>query len=317
MRSLPLLIFFCLAAGLAPWFWPCSGHAEIVDRIVAEVNNDIITLSELEQMAKMIQPQSGSNPKSKETQAIKRQMLEALIDRKLAMAEAKKRGLTLSDKELNQAMEDFKKNNHIPDDAALARALAQKGMTLEELRKQISDQIIQERLVMLAVGAKKIEIPEAEVRRFYDNNFQHKTGKQVHLQVINIPFPPGATGEQKEEVQKKAESALKDFRLGMPLAQVLQKYSFTSQDLGYINQADLNPQLSSILEKLRPGELAPVQNPEGFQLIVLAGKRSGQPPPFEEVAPQIRRMLTSQIREKQFIEWVKTLREKAHIKIML
>jgi len=316
MRSLPLLVLFCMAAGLAPWSWTCTGHAEIVDRIVAEVNDEIITMSELDQMAKMVQPQTGLNPQSKEAQGLKRQMLEALIDRKLAKAEAKKRGLTISDKDLDQAMEDFKKNNQIPDDAALNRALAQKGMTLAELRQQISDQILQERLVFLAVGAKKAEVPEAEMRRFYEANFQ-KGGNQVHLQVINMPFPPGATPEQKEEVQKKAESVLKDYRLGTPLAQVQEKYSLTIQDLGYINQADLNPQLSQILEKLRPKEVAPLQNPEGFQLIVLAGKRSGQPPPFEEVVPQIRRLLSRQAMDKQFYEWVKTLREKAHIRIML
>jgi peptidyl-prolyl cis-trans isomerase SurA len=316
MRSLPLLILLCLAVGLGPWFWPCYGKAEIVDRIVAEVNDEIITMSELDQMAKLVQPQSGLNPQSKEAQALKREMLEALIDRKLAKAEAKKRGLTISDKDLDQAMEDFKRNNRIPDDTTLNRALAQKGMTLPELRQQISDQILQERLVMLAVGAQKKEVPETEVRQFYESNFQ-KGGNQVHLQVINLPFPPGATMAQKEEVQKKAESALKDYRLGTPLAQLQQKHVLNVQDLGYINQADLNPQLNQILDKLRPGEVAPLQNPEGFQIFILAGKRYGQPPPYDEVAPQIRRLLSRQVMEKQFYEWVKTLREKAHIKIML
>jgi peptidyl-prolyl cis-trans isomerase SurA len=316
MRRLPLLIVVCLAACLAPWSLPWPGHAEIVDRIVAEVNDEIITMSELDQMSKMVQAQAGVNPKSKEGLSLKRKMLEALIDRKLAKDAAKKRGLTISDKELNQAMEDFKKNNHLPDDAALNQALAKMGITLKDFRKQISDQLLQERLVLLATGAKTIDIPEAEVRRFYEVN-SRKGGNKVHLQVINMPFPPGATAAQKEEVQKKAETVLKDFRLGTPLAEVQRKHSLTSQDLGFINQADLNPQLAELLNKLRPGEVAPIQNPEGFQLLILAGKRAGQARSFEEVAPQIRRLLTSQAREKQFMEWVKTLREKAHIKIML
>jgi peptidyl-prolyl cis-trans isomerase SurA len=316
MRRLPLLILVCLAACLAPWSLPWPGHAEIVDRIVAEVNNEVITMSELDQMAKMVQSQAGVTPKSKEGKALKRQMLEALIDRKLAKAEAKKRGLTISDKDLNKAMEDFKRKNHLPDDAALNQALAKMGVPLKEFRQQMSDQLQQERLVFVATGAKKIEVPEAEVRRFYDANFR-TGGNQVHLRVINIPFPPGATTAQKEEVQKKAESALKDYRLGTPLAEVQGKYSLTSQDMGFINQTDLNRQLAEILSKLRPGEVAPIQNPDGFQLLILAGKRSGQARSFEEVAPKIRQLLVGKAREKEFMEWVKTLRKKAHIKIML
>lgn len=317
MKKLDMKILVYLAACLAPWFLAGTVKAEIVDRIVAVVNDEVITMSELNQMSTMIQARQKINLKSKEGRALKREMLEALIDRKLAKAEAKRRGITVSDKDLDQAMEDFKKRNNIRNDEELKQSLAKAGMTLKELRQQLSDQIKQERLVFIAVGAKKTSVPEAEVRRYYEAHLRKATGKQVHLRMINIPFPPGATADQKNEVQKKAESALKDLRLGGALAEVLRKYSLTSQDLGFINQSDLNPQLGALLQKLRPGEVAPVQTPEGFQMVVLVGRRSGTPPPFEEVAPQIRRMLQSQAMQKEFVEWVKTLRGKAHIKIML
>lgn len=319
MKRLGMRILVGLAACLAPVFLAWPGHAEVVDRIVAVVNDEIITMSELEQMSKMIQPEAGINPKSRESQALKRQMLEALIDKKLAKAEAKRRGIEVADKEVDQALADFKRKNHLPDDAALNQALAKAGLTIKELRQQIVDQIQQERLVFIAVGAKKSEVPEAEVRRFYDANLREGGGNQVHLQIINMPYPSGATAGQKEEVQKRAETALKDIRLGGSgsLAEVQRKHSLTIQDLGFINQADLNPQLGELISKLRPGEVAPIQNPEGFQLVVLVGKRSGKPPSFEEAAPEIRRLLSSQTMQKQFGEWVKTLREKAHIKIML
>ncbi len=310
----PILV--CLAACLALLLLALSGQAEVVDRIVAVVNDEIITMSELEQMSKIIQPEPGINPKSREAQAMKREMLEALIDRKLAKAEAKRRGISISDKDLDQAMEDFKKNNHLPDDAALNQALGKMGLTLKELRQQIADQLQQERMVHIAVGAKQITVSDAEVRRFYDANFR-EGGNQVHLQIINMPYPPGATSGQKEEIQKKAETVLKDYRLGASLAEIQRKHSLTGQDLGFINQADLNPKLGELLNKLRPGEVAPVQTPEGFQLVVLAGKRTGQARSFENAAQEIRRILSRQAMQKLFVEWVKTLREKAHIKIML
>jgi peptidyl-prolyl cis-trans isomerase SurA len=172
-------------------------------------------------------------------------------------------------------------------------------------------------MVFIALGAKKAEISDVEVRRFYDANFRDKGGNQVHLRMINMPFPSGATDGEKEEIKKRAETVLKDLRLSGSLAEVQRKHSLTSQDLGFINVADLNPQLGELISKLRPGEVAPLQNPEGFQLVILVGKRSGPAPSFEEVAPEIRRILSSQSTQKQFGEWVKTLREKAHIKIML
>lgn len=317
MKRLDSRILICLAACLAPLFWTGPGHGEIVDRIVAEVNDEIITMSELEQMSKMIQPGQGKNPKSKEDQAFKRKMLEALIDRKLAKAEAKRRGIDITDKEVDAAIEDFKKKNHIPDDASLNQALAKAGMTLKELRQQLADQIQQERLVYVTVGIKKKEVTDAEVRRFYEANFKEAVGNQVHLQTISLPFPSGATAGQQQEVQKKAETALKDVRLGVSLAEVQQKYALTGQDLGFINQADLNPELGAVINKLRPGEVAPIKSPQGFQLVVLVGRRSGKPLSFEEAAPTIRQLLSEEATHKQFAEWVKTLRVKAHIKIML
>ena len=106
MRKLYMSISVCLAACLIPCFLAKTVKAEIVDRIVAVVNNDIITMSELNQMAKMFQSRQKLHLKGKEGQVLKREMLNALIDRKLAQAEAKRRGITVSDKELHQALED-------------------------------------------------------------------------------------------------------------------------------------------------------------------------------------------------------------------
>lgn len=317
MNRLTMKIFVYLAACLAPLWLAGPGRAEVVDRIVAVVNDEIITLSELEQAAKMVQPSQGGNLKSREEQELKKQLLEALIDRKLAKAEAKRRGITISDKEIDQAIEDFKKNNRIPDDAALQQALGKAGLNIKDLRQQLADQLQQERLVHIAMGAKKVEVSEAEVRRFYDENFRETAGNQVHLRMVNLPFPPGATEEQKKEIQQKTEAVLKDLRLGRSLAEVQQKHSIASQDLGFINQADLDPRIGAVMNKLRPGEIAPLQSPQGFQLVILVGRRSGKPRSFEEVAPEIRRLLASQALQKQFVEWVKTLRGKAHIKVML
>jgi peptidyl-prolyl cis-trans isomerase SurA len=306
-----MVVFVCLSQFLLPG----AGVGEVVDRIVAQVNDEIITMSELEQTAKATQAQSGQNPLGRESKAFQRQMLDSLIDRKLALAEAKKRGISLSDRELDQALEEFKKRNDLADDAALTKALSQAGMTLKELKQQISDQMIQDRMVQVAVGAKTM-VSDADVRRVYEESTK-EGGNQVHLKMIQVLFPPEATTAQKEELRRKVEAILKEVQEGRSFSEAARKHSVSEADLGFIPLSDMAPPLIEYLKRLRPGEVAPVQSPEGFQLMQLVARRSGPPRSFEEVAPEIRRALMRQEMGKRFSEWVKTLKDKAFIKIML
>jgi peptidyl-prolyl cis-trans isomerase SurA len=291
------------------------GAAEVVDRIVAEVNNDIITMSELDNLAKSIQAQSGVKPTGHTDKKVQREMLEALIDRKLAKAEAKRRGIVVSPKEINDALDHFKQRNNIPSDEVLAKALSNQGLSLKEFKQQIADQMTQDRLLSVAVGS-KITVSDAEVHRVYNERFK-KTGAQVHIVTLRLPFPPGATDAQKEEIKQKAETILKNIQQGMSFSEAAGKLSLSPSDVGYVSQSDLDPRLAEYLDKLKPKEVMPVATPQGFQLIQVLGRRSGEARSFEEVAPEIRRMLQQQAMEKEFGEWVKTLREKAHIKVML
>lgn len=314
----PKSIKLLLAACLLPLLLAGPGRAEVVDRIVAVVNDEIITMSELEQMAQVLGAQSGQNPQRvKRDKALQRQLLDALIDRKLVKEEAKRRGIAVSDKELVHALDEFKKRNGVPDDAALNQALAKSGLTLKDLKQQITEQIQYDRMLQVAMGG-KIKVSEAEVRRYYEQKYAKGSGKQqVHLKTIAMPFPAGATEAQKEEMRERAEAILKEYRETKSLEGIKAKYSLDANDLGYVTQEDLNPQLSEFLNKHKPGEMAPIMTPEGFQLVLILDRRSGKARSFEEVEGEIRQILSSQDVEKVLSEWVKTLRDKAHIKVML
>ncbi len=290
--------------------------AEVVDRIVAEVNNEIITMSELQMMAKTVAAQSGVKLKEAENRSVQLQMLNALIDRKLAKAEAKRRGITVSPKELDEALARFKQRSNIPDDEALAKALSQEGISFKEFKQQIADQMTQDRLIQVAMRSKSPAISDAEVRRLYDQRFK-QGGSQIHLISVKMPFPPGASQEQKSEMNRKADALINMTGQGKSMLEAASKLGLDATDLGFVSQTDLDPRLAAYLEKLKPKEVAPIETPQGYQLIQLVERRSGGGRPFEEVAPEIRRILMEQEMQKQFGEWVKTLREKAHIKIML
>ena len=313
-KGLLAVTFTCLL----PLLWAQISAAEVVDRIVAEVNDEIITMSEVRTAARAMEAQSGVKAKSKESKEIERQLLDSLIDRKLAKAEAKRRGIQVEDKELAAAMEAFKKRSNLQDDEALKNALAQSGVTLKELKENIADQMLQERLISVVVK-ERAKVSDAEVRQVYESQFKGGAGGgvQLHLRVIKIPFPPNVTEAQKEEAKKLAEKVMAEVKSGASFPEVARKYSLNETDAGFVSQKDLEPRFAEFLSRLKPKEVGPALAPEGIQLIQLVERRSGEAQPFEEVAPQIRRALQQKGMEKQFLEWVKTLRAKAHIKIML
>jgi peptidyl-prolyl cis-trans isomerase SurA len=308
-------LLIALAAVLIQLMLAGTGVAEVVDRIVAQVNDEIITMSELQNMGKTVEAQAGVKPKGQDEKKMQREMLEALIDRKLAKAEAKRRGIVVSDKELDEAVALFKKRNNIADDETFAKGLAQAGLSVKEFKQQLMDQMTQERLLVVVVGT-KVSVSDAEVHRLYDQQFK-KGGTQVHIVTLRMPFPPGATQAQKDEIKQKAETILSAVKRGESLAEAAGKLSLKPSDVGFVSQSDLDPRLAEYLEKLKPKEVAPVLTQEGIQLMQVMGRRSGEARSFEAAAPEMRRILQQREMEKYFVDWVKTLREKAHIKIML
>src|SRR3974377_1052995 len=177
-------------------FWTAA-PAEVVERILAVVNDEVITQSEVDQMAKAMQGQPGVKlPVS--GKELEKQLVEALIMQKLAKAEAKRRGITVSDKEVDQAFAEFKKRNNIESDEVLAKALAKEGMTIKGLKQQMSDQMTQERLMGIVASGKAV-VTEAQVRNYYEKEFPKTGGGRSHFSGLNISLPPGAPRGQPEE----------------------------------------------------------------------------------------------------------------------
>jgi peptidyl-prolyl cis-trans isomerase SurA len=291
-----------------------AAQAEVVERILAVVNDDIITKSEVDQMAKAMQGQPGVKLPTGGKE-LENQLLEALIMQKLAKAEAKRRGITVSDKEVDQAYAEFKKRNSIESDDALGKALAKEGMTIKGLKQQMADQMTQQRLVDIVAAGKAI-VSDKEVRDFYDKEFPKIGGGQIHLKVLVMPFPPGASEAQREEIKKKAEIILQEHKKGVSWESMRDKHNVMIQDMGFVSESDLEPELAQFLAKVKTGETTPIQTLNGFQLVQVVDRKDSKTRTFEEVAPEIREMLQRREMDKTFKEWMKGQRDRSHIKIM-
>ncbi|MBU2629788.1 MAG: SurA N-terminal domain-containing protein, partial [Proteobacteria bacterium] len=172
--------FSLIMIGLS-FCWSVS--AEVIDRIVAIVDDDIVTLVQLNKEAapylKNIESSEYSDEKKKQmVQDIHQKILNALVDRSLTQQEAKKYHISVSDTEINNAVENVKKVKSLSQEE-FEIALEQEGLTLKEYRENIEKQILQAKLINHAVKSKVI-ITEAEIKKQYEADADKYAGKKKH-----------------------------------------------------------------------------------------------------------------------------------------
>lgn len=289
--------------------------AEIVDRIVAVVNDDIILLSELNQE---FQPyadrirKSGYSP-SKEREMIEKvrtDILKRLIDQVLTDQEIERTRILVSEKEVDQAFERFKAANNLTDET-LERALAEQGRTLESYRLRIKEQILRTRLVNREVKS-KIVITKADIRAYYDAHADRYAGAmKYHLRNLMMRISPDTTESEKRVVEKRMNDILTKLKAG----QTFDKSGTIGTDLGWIESSKLSPQLRTALNAMTPGEFTPVlDTDQGFQIFFVQDITTIPGKSFEDASGEIETELYDEVVNGKFESWLDNLRGRSHIK---
>jgi len=289
--------------------------AEIIDRIVAIVDDDIVTLVQLKnEIAPYIKKIKSSGypdeQQKKMIEDINKKMLNALIDQSLTQQEAKKYQINVPEADITAAVENVKKSKSLTD-KELEKALEQEGLTLERYRENIKKQILQSKLINHAVKSKVIITP-SDIEQAYQSNIEKYSGKKkYHLR--NILMDNEA---QIKEVKKKLDKNEK-------FSTLAKKYSMAPNasdggDLGIFDIRNFSKNIKDSLLKLTKGQSTDViSTPQGFQIfyiqdIVLDGAKS-----LEQAHDEIYEKLYREQVNKKFETWLGSLKEKAHIKIML
>jgi peptidyl-prolyl cis-trans isomerase SurA len=294
-------------------------QAEVANRIVAIVNNDIITHWELEKTVKAAGPQASM----RNDPEIQKKILFQLVDQKIVDHQIKRLGISISKEEVEMSLQRIRKEQRLEQPEDFAAALAREGLTEEELRNRIREQIQRFRLVNREVGS-KIVISESQVKAYYQNNrekFQQTDA--VHLAVISLPLSSNNGPEEALKQKEKAEMILARLKKGEPFRELARAYSedpsaSTGGDLGLIPLKDLSPSLREIVAILKPGEFSPVlENPEALQLVQVIDFQKGKDFSFEEVRDRIHEQLFQEEVDKRFIQYLQRLRERSHIQILL
>lgn len=318
-RFFYLLVFFLFLYGTIS-----SGEA-VVDRVVAVVNQEIITLSEIEKWIKPFREQIITEDRlerREQLQEVYRNVLERLIDERLIDQEVKKNGIKISSKEVEAIVEEVKRRNAATQED-LEKALAVEGLTLEAYKKQIEKGLQRKKLINWSVKV-EAKVGEKELRDFYQKNKdRYRPNESYRPGHILFVVPKEATPEEVREIKKKCQAVLEKIKGGHDFGEMATLYSQDASnkdrgDLGYFKKGELFPALEKEALRLKVGEVSGIVRTEfGFHIIKLLDRKGAEPFPFEEIKERILADYYESEMEKSFKQYLSTLKEKSIIEIKL
>ena len=323
MTSLGRLAVFFLSPFVVS-VWSAGSWAVTIERVMAVVNGEIITQTELQEesipLIRRMTAESAARGGAPPIGLTEKQILEGLIDRRLQLQEAKKQGITISVAEVDAYVGDLKKSSKIEDEEEFKKALAKEGLTLEKLKKDVEGHLILLRIVNKEVRSKVI-VSEQEVRKAYEDEIdKFVEPTQVKLRYLLIPVPPDASREAADAARKRAEAALLRLNRGEDFSQIAKEYSAgpmseTGGDIGYVKRGELHPEVDKVAFSLKLGQHSDIISiPSGLVVIQVEEKRTPIQP-YAEVADQLRDKIYEKRVEQKYREWTQALREKAFIEI--
>jgi len=295
---------------------------EIVDRIVAVVNSDIITLYDLNQAFKPYEAniKALQYPADKERQTlfqVRSDILSQLIDSQLADQQTKHAQITVSQKEIDTTIERLKETRSFTDEQ-LREGLAAQGITMEEYRKEIESQILRTKLVNREVKS-KIVITQQDIKAYYDSHQEKYAGeKKYYLWNLFIK----ASGVDKNEALKAMKGIEIKLKQGIAFEALVSELNESSSavqgtDLGLYRRDDLSEKLQAVVSKLKTDEFSEILETNfGYQIIYVQKIQNTHAKPIEEVEAEIQHILYDELVDNKYQDWLEDLRARSHIRII-
>lgn len=262
---------------------PARPQIELVDRIVAIANNEVITQFELnDRTAMALQQLRKQNTPLPPRNVLEKQVLERMINDRIQLQFARETGIRVDDIQLDKTLQRIAEDNRVTLDAFRA-ALEKDGVSFAKFREEIRNEIILARLREREVD-NRIVVTDAEVDNFLSTRAAQAGGEdEYNLAHILVRVPEQATPEQIRERRARAEKALEELKGNGNFAQVAASYSeapdaLAGGALGWRTASRLPAIFLDALASLRPGDTSPIlRSANGFHIIKLLDKRSKNP----------------------------------------
>jgi peptidyl-prolyl cis-trans isomerase SurA len=299
-------------------------YAEVVDRIVAVVNDEIITLSDLNNVFDPYRKKIEEAYRGEERDSIitesRMALLNKLIDAALIDQEAKRNKISVGEEELMTTIKDIlaRRNVSLED---FMKGLSAEGKSLETYKKDMREQMIRMQMIRKEIKSKVI-VTDEEIGEYYRTHRTDYEGREaVRVKQIFLAFPKDADEATMEKLKKDADDIVIRLKNGEPFDALTAYYSQgpAGGDLGFIEKGMMAlPEVEKAAFDMEVGRVSGViQSRAGFHIIMVVDKKGGGLKSIEIVRGEIQSNIEEQKLAKKFEEWLDALRKKSHIEIKL
>lgn len=312
MKGFILSLAMCLLLNALP------AQAEIVSRIAAVVNDDIITTLQLdERIAAELGAETAANIAAPERLVV----LDKIVQEILVEQRVKQLGMSVDDEEVERAIQDVERQNNI-DRSQLELALQTQGLTMESYRTKLRRQLLEFKLVGREIRD-KIEVTNQETRNYYREHIEnYREDPFLLLSRISFNVPVNVAADQLNAMRALSQEALSRLRAGEDFDQVLAAYQGDKGagggPMGRFGKDDLTDPFASAVAGLMPGQYSEViDTPQGLHILRIDEMNPGKVADFESVKEQISQLLIEEKRKVALESWMGNLKKDAHIEIKL
>ena len=317
---LPITIFLILGLSVAI----CG--AKIIDKIVAIVNGEIITLSELDRQRSRLRHETDTttNPWGNGAKVFesRRVILDRLIEEKIIDQQCKKLAIRVSPRDIDAAIEDVKRMNAVSEEQ-LKMALMADGLSWEDYRQELMKQIQRAKLASQVVR-QEFAVDDERLKEFYLQHIERfKEPDQIRVSHILIVIPLDADDLLVEALRHTGEMILDKLSRGEDFGELARLYSDDASaknggDLGFFKRGELLPQIERITFNLHPGQFRDlIRTNMGFHIVKVTDRKEGRVIPYEEVMEKVRNQYAQEESQRLYKAWLQEVKARSFIEVKL
>ena len=303
-------LFLCAAVSAAT-----LAAAELVEGIVARVNDKLITQSEFDK--RLMATRQGARADSN-TRIV---VLEDMIKEKLLEERAKEMAVTATDEEIDAAVARVKAQYNLTSDQEFESALAQTGLTKDELKRQMRENITLQKVIGREV-ASRMDTSDDALRTEYERQKEkfYATPETARVAEIVLKFSASDPAD-RQQAAERAEELKQRIAQGAPFADLAKEFSQGTTkdrggDLGVVSKGELVEALDNGIFLTPVAEYPPpVVTADSIHLFHVTEHKPAGYKPFAEVKEDLKKRISDDLYEKRFTEYMDHLRREAYVKI--
>jgi peptidyl-prolyl cis-trans isomerase SurA len=295
----------------------------VTDRVLAVVNNDAITLSELQEAIAVYRYENRERGGGDASDELVQQFLTRMIDTRLQIQEAEREKIVIDEAEVDEELTERIKKMNIKGRTEFEALLKSQGLSMDAVKKRVRDDLRRNRIVGRKVRL-RVSVTEAEVAQYLEaNRTKLETGLSYHARHILV-VPEGGTGDAAwENARIRAELLRSQLQEGADFTELARQHSRDASardggDLGTLKRGELAQDIENQILALKPGEISwPFRSVLGYHIFRLETKETLEGEGLDRVKGQIRDILFREKFETRLDTWLKEIKQRAIIDVRL